>query len=78
MSLQFVHLHVHSHFSLLDGESSPDELVRRAKELGMSALALTDHGALHGSIQFAEAASAAGVRPIFGCELPGEWDGSHS
>ncbi len=65
---QFVHLHTHSEYSLLDGLSRVSDLVARAKELGMPALALTDHGALYGAIDFYVAASQAGVKPIIGVE----------
>jgi DNA polymerase-3 subunit alpha len=65
---QFVHLHTHSEYSLLDGLSRVTDLVSRAKELGMPALALTDHGALYGAIDFYVAASQAGIKPIIGVE----------
>src|SRR3989304_8635097 len=65
----FVHLHTHSHYSLLDGLSKIDELIKRTKELGMSAVALTDHGVLYGAIEFYTKAKAAGIKPILGCEL---------
>ncbi len=64
----FVHLHVHSQYSLLDGLSKIDDLVARAKEMGQPAVALTDHGAMHGTIDFYNAANAAGVKPIIGVE----------
>ncbi|MEK6191900.1 MAG: DNA polymerase III subunit alpha [Chloroflexota bacterium] len=64
----FVHLHVHSEFSLLDGLSRLPELANRVAELGMPAVALTDHGALYGAIAFYEAATAAGIKPIIGVE----------
>src|SRR3989344_1036443 len=64
----FVHLHTHSHYSLLDGLAKIDELVNRAKELGMGALALTDHGNLYGAIEFYKTAKAAGIKPILGVE----------
>ena len=64
----FVHLHVHSHYSLLDGLAKPQELVDRAKELGMDALAITDHGAMYGAIEFYKAAKAAEIKPIIGVE----------
>ncbi len=71
----FVHLHVHSEFSLLDGLASVDGLVKRAAELGQPAIALTDHGAMHGIVPFHRAARNAGLRPIVGMEsyitLPG-------
>src|SRR5881409_2557407 len=65
---QFVHLHTHSEYSLLDGLSRVSDLVTRAKELEMPALALTDHGALYGAIDFYVAANQAGVKPIIGVE----------
>jgi DNA polymerase-3 subunit alpha len=64
----FVHLHVHSEYSLLDGLSSCKELAERAVELGMPALALTDHGAMYGTIQFYKACKAANIKPIIGME----------
>jgi DNA polymerase-3 subunit alpha len=64
----FVHLHCHSHYSLLDGASPIDRLVSRTVELGMNALAITDHGNLHGSLEFYQAAKAAGINPIIGYE----------
>src|SRR5256714_3862465 len=64
----FVHLHCHSHYSLLDGASRIPELVTRAKELGMNALALTDHGNLYGAIEFYRECRAAGLNPILGYE----------
>lgn len=65
----FVHLHVHSEFSLLDGLARLPDLCRRARELGMDSLALTDHGQMYGTIRFHHAAQAAGIKPIFGCEV---------
>lgn len=64
----FVHLHVHTHYSLLDGATRIDGLVRRAKEWGMPACAITDHGNLFGAIEFYAAARKAGIKPIVGCE----------
>src|SRR5438270_6657367 len=64
----FVHLHCHSHYSLLDGASRLPELVARVKELGMNALALTDHGNLFGAIEFYRECMAAGINPIIGYE----------
>lgn len=64
----FVHLHVHTHFSLLDGLGKPDAYVARAKELGQPALAITDHGALYGVVPFYQAAKKAGIKPIIGVE----------
>ena len=69
MSTQhFTHLHCHSHYSLLDGASSIDRLVDRTVELGMNALAITDHGNLHGALEFYQAAKAAGINPVIGYE----------
>lgn len=68
MSGSFVHLHCHSHYSLLDGASSVGKLVDRAKSHGMNALALTDHGNLHGALEFYRAAKGAGINPIIGYE----------
>lgn len=65
---RFVHLHCHSHFSLLDGASPIDRLVARTKEHGMNALALTDHGNLHGALEFYRIAKEAGINPIIGYE----------
>ena len=64
----FVHLHCHSHYSLLDGAGSLDRLVARAKSHGMNALALTDHGNLHGALEFYRKAKDAGINPIVGYE----------
>ncbi|MGD2144927.1 MAG: PHP domain-containing protein, partial [Anaerolineae bacterium] len=64
----FVHLHVHSQYSLLDGLSDCRELAERAAELHMPALALTDHGAMYGAINFYKACRAAGIKPIIGME----------
>src|SRR5438132_1970308 len=67
-SRRFVHLHCHSHYSLLDGASEIGNLVKRAKEHGMNSLALTDHGNLHGAIEFYRKAKDAGINPIIGYE----------
>ena len=64
----FVHLHVHSEYSLLDGLSKIDDLIARTKEMGQPAVALTDHGSMHGIIDFYNAATKAGVKPIIGVE----------
>lgn len=64
----FVHLHCHSHYSLLDGASPISSLVSRAKELGMNALALTDHGNLYGALEFYQKAKDAGINPVVGYE----------
>jgi DNA polymerase III subunit alpha len=65
----FTHLHVHTEFSLLDGMCQIPQLIVRAKELGMDALAITDHGSMYGAINFYLAAKDAGIKPIIGCEL---------
>jgi len=65
---QFVHLHLHTEYSLLDGGNRVDRLVARVKELGMPAVGVTDHGNLFGAISFYEKARAAGIKPILGCE----------
>src|SRR5664280_763893 len=75
-SLPYVELHAHSAYSFLDGASQPEELVARAAQLGYEVLALTDHDGLYGSLEFAHAAKALGLRPITGCELTLE-SGSH-
>jgi len=66
---EFVHLHVHSEYSLLDGAAQLEKLVQKAKELRFPAIALTDHGNLFGAIDFYLAAQKAGIKPILGCEL---------
>ena len=66
---KFVHLHVHSEFSLLDGANRIKDLPIRAKELGMDAMAITDHGVMFGAIDFYKACKANGVKPIIGCEI---------
>ncbi len=65
----FVHLHVHSDYSLLDGACRIDRLMDRATDLGMTALALTDHGNLYGAIEFYNQAKSKGIKPLVGCEL---------
>lgn len=67
-TMSFVHLHTHSHYSLLDGLSKVPQLVKKAKEFGMPALALTDHGALYGAIEFYNACKKADIKPIIGVE----------
>ena len=67
--MKFVHLHTHSHYSLLDGLSRIDNLLKRAKEIGMEAIALTDHGNMYGAIEFYTKAKALGIKPILGCEV---------
>src|SRR5687768_12135243 len=69
MSDSFVHLHLHTEYSLLDGMIRTKDLANRAKELGMPAVAMTDHGNLYGAIEFYQACKKAGVKPIIGCEI---------
>ena len=66
---QFVHLHIHSEFSLLDGANRIKDLPVRAKELGMDAMAITDHGVMYGAIDFYKACKKEGIKPIIGCEV---------
>ncbi|MBI2063898.1 MAG: DNA polymerase III subunit alpha [Candidatus Yanofskybacteria bacterium] len=66
---KFVHLHTHTHYSLLDGLTRVDELVARVKELGMDSVAITDHGVMYGAIEFYQKAKKAGIKPIIGCEM---------
>lgn len=66
---KFTHLHVHTEYSLLDGSAKIGELCARAKELGMDALAITDHGVMYGAIDFYKAALKEGIKPIIGCEV---------
>lgn len=67
--MEFTHLHVHTQYSLLDGSSKINEIVQRAKDLGMKALAITDHGVMYGVIDFYKAAKEVGIKPIIGCEV---------
>ena len=67
--MSFVHLHVHSEYSLLDGACRIGGMMDRVKELGQSAIAITDHGVMYGCIDFYKAAKAAGIKPIIGCEV---------
>ena len=67
--MPFTHLHVHTEYSLLDGSSKIKEITKRAAELGMDSLAITDHGVMYGVIDFYRAAKDAGIKPILGCEV---------
>ncbi len=67
--MSFVHLHVHTEYSLLDGACRISGMMDRVKELGQTAIAITDHGVMYGCIDFYKAAKAAGVKPIIGCEV---------
>jgi DNA-directed DNA polymerase III PolC len=69
ISMNFTHLHVHSYYSFLDGAASPAKLLEKAKELGMSALALTDHNRLTGAIRFYDKARSLNIKPIIGAEV---------
>ncbi|MGH7908393.1 MAG: DNA polymerase III subunit alpha, partial [Thermodesulfobacteriota bacterium] len=69
MENDFVHLHLHSQYSLLDGAIKFDELFSKAKEYGMTAVALTDHGNIFGAVEFYKEAKKAGIKPIIGCEV---------
>ncbi len=69
MPQKFAHLHVHTEYSLLDGMCRIPQLISQAKELGMDSLAITDHGAMYGVIDFYVAAKEAGIKPIIGCEV---------
>ena len=65
----FVHLHVHSEYSLLDGACRLTELVKKTAELGQKAVAVTDHGVMYGAVDFYKEAKNAGIKPIIGCEV---------
>ena len=67
--MSFTHLHLHTSYSLLDGAGRVDEMVKRAKELGQKAIAITDHGNMYGAINFFESAVKQGIKPIIGCEI---------
>ena len=67
--MAFVHLHVHTEYSLLDGACRIEKLVSKAKELGQTALAITDHGVMYGAVAFYKACQAEGIKPIIGCEV---------
>ncbi len=66
--MNFTHLHCHTHYSLLDGLSKPEPLVEKAKNLGMTALSITDHGVLYGAVEFYNLCHEAGIKPIIGME----------
>src|ERR1051325_1778949 len=67
--MSFVHLHLHTEYSLLDGASRPDERAKRVAKQGMPACAITDHGNMFGAVEFSDAMKKAGVKPIVGCEM---------
>ena len=67
--MAFVHLHVHTEYSLLDGSNKIKEYVKRVKELGMDSAAITDHGVMYGDMELYTTAKEAGIKPILGCEF---------
>ena len=67
--MAFVHLHNHTVFSMLDGATRIQDMVNRAVELGMPAVAITDHGSMYGVVDFYKAAKAKGIHPVIGCEV---------
>src|ERR671939_912054 len=67
--MSFVHLHLHTEYSLLDGASRPEQLAKRVAQLGMPACAITDHGNMFGAVEFYNAMKAEDVKPIIGCEM---------
>src|SRR5437868_9095463 len=67
--MSFVHLHLHTEYSLLDGASRPEALAKRVAQLGMPACAITDHGNMFGAVEFYNAMKGSGVKPIIGCEM---------
>ena len=69
MPKPFVHLHLHTKYSMLDGACHIKQLVSRAKDLGMTALAMTDHGVMYGAIDFYKTCKDGGIKPIIGCEI---------
>ena len=66
---QFTHLHIHTEYSLLDGACRIKPLIKRCKELGMTSIAMTDHGVMYGAIDFYNACKAEGINGIIGCEV---------
>ena len=67
--MSFCHLHLHSEYSLLDGACRVDDIIKKAKEMGQSSVAVTDHGVMYASIEFYKKAKKAGIKPIIGCEV---------
>ena len=67
--MAFVHLHVHTEYSLLDGACRIKQLIERVKDLGQTAVAITDHGVMYGAVEFYNALKQKGVKPIIGCEV---------
>lgn len=68
-NMSFVHLHTHTEYSILDGANKIKDYIRRVKELGMNAAAITDHGVMYGVIDFYKEAKTEGINPIIGCEV---------
>ena len=66
---KFCHLHLHTEYSLLDGSGKIPKLIRKAKELGMESIAITDHGVMYGCVEFYKQAKEQGIKPILGCEV---------
>ncbi len=75
--MKFTHLHVHSHYSLLDGLPKIDDLLDYTKKLGMDSVAITDHGVLYGAVEFFKKAKKKGIKPIIGCEVYIAFEGMH-
>jgi len=73
--MKFTHLHLHSHYSLLDGLPKIDEILDHAKKLGMDSVAITDHGNLYGAVEFYKKAKEKGIKPIIGCEIYEAFEG---
>ena len=76
-SMDFTHLHVHTEYSLLDGTARINDIIERAKQMGMHSIALTDHGVMYGVVEFYKKAAQEGLKPIIGCEVyvaPGSMD----
>ena len=73
----FAHLHVHTQYSLLDGTPKIPELLDRAKDLGLSSVAITDHGVMYGAIEFYTEAKKRGIKPIIGADIPVQAVSSH-
>ena len=67
--MSFTHLHLHTEYSLLDGACRIEKLVERVKELGQTAVAITDHGVMYGAVDFYRACKGAGIKPVIGCEV---------
>ncbi len=75
---RFTHLHVHTHYSLLDGLGKIDDILDKVEELGMDSIAITDHGTMYGVIEFYEKATKRGIKPIIGCEMYVAPNGMHN